>query len=129
LENKAVKHITLVAVLGLLVSAAGCSTPADVRNSGSKYEAKSTKTSKAVAGCLADKLELAFKYGVNSRPTSGGYSVWVEHDLGGGLYGKVTGVVVDIDDLQDGSTIRFYSKGLLASAMETVLRLVNECKG
>lgn len=118
-------RIASVAV-GVVALITGCSTPGDVRSTSPIIETTSSKPAKAVAGCIADKFELSFKTGVHSRPTSNGYSVWKEDDLG--LYGKTTGLVVDVDDSPRGASIKFYSKGALASATDTVARAVEECK-
>jgi hypothetical protein len=115
-----------LSAITLAASACGCTTPGDVRSTPPIYEATSSKTAKALAGCVADKFELSLRSGVNSRPTSNGYSIWKEDDMG--LYGKITGLVVDIDDAPSGSFIRFYSKGALASAKDTVVRALDECK-
>lgn len=120
------RKLKTLSMITLAACASGCSTPGDVRSTSPIYEATSSKSAKSVAGCVADKFELSFRSGVNSRPTSNGYSVWKEDDMG--LYGKVTGLVVDIDDSSSGSSIRFYSKGALSSAKDTVLRALDECK-
>ena len=120
------KKSCLFSVVTAAMFLCACSTPGDVRSTAPAYEATSSKNAKSVAGCVADKFEVSFRSGVNSRPTSNGYSVWKEDDMG--LYGKVTGLVVDVDDAPAGSSIRVYAKGALSSAKETVVRAVDDCR-
>ena len=117
---------TVALAIFLPIATVSCATPGDVRSTPPIVETTSVKPAKVVAGCVADKFELSFRSGVNSRPTSKGYSVWKEDDLR--IYGKITALVVDVDESPSGSTIRFYSKGALSSAMETAAKAVEECK-
>lgn len=116
-------HTVSYFAIASLISA--CSTPGDVRSTTPTLEADSSKPSKAVAGCIADKFELAYRTGVNSRPTSNGYSVWKEDDAG--ILGKITGIVIDVNDTAVGSKIKLFMKGALSSAADTAVRIVKEC--
>lgn len=107
-----------------IVLIAGCSTPGDIRNKPPTLDLNSVKNSKAVVGCIADGLEGAFTArGMNTRPTSNGYTVWkTEYGFGQ----ETTALVVDITDTQSGSNTRFYSN--MFRQEDKAIKVIRDCQ-
>lgn len=113
-----------VVAVACVVLIAGCSTPGDIRKKSPALDLNSVKNAKAVAGCISDGLEAFIARGINTRPTSNGYTVWIDEDA---FSGKDTALVVDITDTQSGSNTRFYSN--MAWHEEKATKVIRDCQG
>lgn len=101
-----------VAALACTVLITGCAIthkPSDIRK-GVASEYSSAKSAKTVALCVADEWEKIDNYlmKVRLRPTTNGYSVWVEQSIGTMMKDDTT-FLADIDDVQSGSIVRYYT--------------------
>ena len=117
---------TSVAAIFLAAGLAGCATPGDVRKKLPALELSSSNGAKAVSGCIADKWEALGHRSLSSRPTTNGYALASESDLG--IYGKDTAFVVDVSDTKTGSATIFYSNITLASGLEYVSKIIKDCQ-
>lgn len=102
-----------VAVLACTLLITGCAVthkPSDRRKAMTPVEFSSAKSAKAVALCVADEWEKIDNYfaKVQLRPTTNGYSVWIEASIGT-MMKDDTATLADIDDVQNGSITRFYT--------------------
>lgn len=113
-------------LIGLLAIVGGCAAPGDLRKKQATLAVTSAKSSKVIAGCIADRWEAGGHRSLTSRPTANGYALSAESDLG--LFGKDTGLVIDVADTKAGSSTTFYSNIALSSGVELVSRIVTECQ-
>jgi hypothetical protein len=111
----------------LLLTAAACASPGELRMKSPSFEGASSKSSKAVAGCIADRWEGGgHRPEISARPTARGYSLSAASDLG--MYGKDTSFVIDVEDTKDGSSTRFYSNIALSSGTALVAAIARDCQ-
>jgi len=108
-----------------------CATSSDLRSKPPTLELVSSKSSKAVAGCIGDGLDtLGLSLGnynvLSSRPTANGYSMSLHSKIGG--WGSETSLVIDISETQDGSKTFFFSN-LLQRWEKRIIPVVKNCQG
>lgn len=98
--------------------------PSDIRKGKATVEYSSTKNSKSLALCIADEWEKIDNYlvKVQLRPTTNGYSVWVEQSVGTMLKDD-TAFLADIDDTQTGSVTRYYSVSTWNAAWQSAVTI------
>ena len=109
--------LPVAAALCMAVGLVGCaSNPVDARSKPPTLELTSAKDAKTVAGCIATAWESAYRVSSpRSRPSVGGYAVWIEDSVG---LGKDVPFVADVDDTKSGSATRYYSNAISAKAMD-----------
>ena len=118
---------SIVVVIALAGALAGCASPSAVRQKTPAVDVSSAQPAKKVAGCIADQWEEGnHKPPMTSRPTTNGYALMGEADLG--LYGKDTAFIIDIDDTPAGSRTVFYSNIALERGLELVGGIVRDCQ-
>lgn len=121
-------RLTYVIVLACSMSVMGCITtsPKDMRSSPPVAEFSSENNAKIVATCIADGWENIDNYlmKVQMRPTTNGYSVWVEQSVGMGLTAVKDSAtfLADIDDTSNGSVTRYYSVATSKTEWKDALR-------
>jgi hypothetical protein len=98
------KYLSIFCLSTVLL--AGCATPDKMRQSAPYLELTSSNSSKSVAICIANKWENGSSFGtypVSMRPTNTGYTISVTN---------YPTLFTDVNDLQAGSTIKFYRDGV-----------------
>lgn len=121
-------RLSYVVVLACSVFVMGCVTtsPKDMRSSPPVAEVSSDNNAKTVATCIADGWENIDNnlMKVQMRPTSSGYSVWVEQSVGMGLTAVKDSAtfLADIDDTSNGSVTRYYSVATSKTEWKVALR-------
>lgn len=109
------RKIILMLLAVLITGCVMTRSPNEVRKDMPAVEYSSVNSSKTVALCLTDTWEKINSpiNKVQLRPTSNGYSAWVEETIGGGpslvsVNGR-TVILADIEDTQSGSITRYYT--------------------
>ena len=96
-----------VAVVVIFLSA--CATPQNARDRGPVAFYSSSKNAKSVSACVAAAWESSYGITnpVNVRPTVEGYTLQVSNGYGN------TFVVLDVNDVENGSTSTYYKGNVL----------------
>ncbi len=121
----AMKNVSLIFAMLLL---AACSTPGELRARAPVFDEVINAPAERLVGCLADQLE-SFRKGVTTRPTSNGYSISAEGDVGlwGATGGRDTVFVIDIAKADNKSHVKFFSGLAFSSGNERVISFIRKC--
>lgn len=109
-----------IAVVVVLLSA--CATPQNARDRGPVASYSSSKNAKSVTACVASAWESSYGITnpVNVRPTVEGYTLQVSNGYGN------TFVVLDVNDVENGSTSTYYKGNVLLEG--TWDKALKECQ-
>ena len=107
--------------ISLLSLLASCATPQDARDKGAVASYSSAKSAKEITACVATAWESAYRITnpVNVRPTTGGFTLQISNGQGN------TFVVLDVEDVEHGSTSTYYKGYVLLEARWD--KAVKEC--